>query len=39
MTNAQTIIDTAIANRRLLYKVAHKYCEGLPGAALAAKLS
>lgn len=37
MTNAQTVINTAIANRRLLFKVAHKYCEGLPGAALAAK--
>ena len=36
-TNAQTIINTAIQNRRLLYKLAAKYTANLPGGALLAK--
>ena len=35
--NARIIIESAIKNRALLFKVALKHCEGLPGAALLAK--
>ena len=38
MSNAQTVIDAAIKNRNLLFKLAHKYTAGLPDSANWAKV-